>query len=77
MKDETNWEIENISTQTLEIDYEAASERYGDVEISGAVPLWELQALVEIWRKRGVIDPYGMTWIPPADELQAVIGDYE
>jgi len=36
-----------------------------------------LEALVEEWRDRGVVDPYGMTWILPADELEALLEEHE
>jgi len=40
-----------------------------------ATPNEDLRELINEWRERGVIDPYGMTWNPPADELEALIDD--
>lgn len=36
-----------------------------------------LRELIDEWRERGVIEPYGMTWHPPADELAAVVDEYD
>jgi len=38
-------------------------------------PNEKLRELIAEWRERGVEDPYGMTWLPPADELEAVINE--
>ena len=43
--------------------------------MSDTTPNDELRELIEEWRERGVEDPYGMMWHPPADELEAVIND--
>jgi hypothetical protein len=40
-----------------------------------ATPNDDLRELLAEWRARGVVNPYGMTWHPPADELEAVMED--
>ena len=33
----------------------------------------DIRALIEEWRERGVVDPYGMNWNAPAEELEELI----
>ena len=40
---------------------------------SEVVPKAAVESLIEEWRERGVEEPYGMTWHPPAEELEELI----
>ena len=42
-----------------------------------SVPIDKLEQLITEWRNRGVIEPYGMTWLPPANELEEIISEHK
>ena len=42
--------------------------------MSDSTPNDELRELIEEWRVRGH-DPYGMSWLKPADELEELIDE--
>jgi len=48
---------------------------YDRAEIKHEKLLKELRELVEEWREKPV-EPYGMTWRPPAEELKQLIEEH-
>ena len=54
--------------------YEARKRKHKTLTNADVTANKEIRELIEEWRERGH-DPYGMSWLKPADELEELIDE--